>query len=445
MWLLGAVLPALVLALGLLIAGQVFRAGLLSSLDRGLLAQGAAEAVSLFDGPHGPHLHMTDSPLLETVRPFAPTAQLFDGAGQLVAFFPPTAHPPEVHAPVSVGPVPTLRTEQGEGGRLRVLLVSVAAPAGERFSLRLAASMGQIDASVRGFYQVSLSLVFATALLLVGVQVWFARRLSARLARLSEHLARVRQGQLDSVPAADAERDEISELRGVLAETTVQLKGARLSQDRLLAEAAHELRTPLTLMRTSLDLALRRERSVPELQAALVDTRTEVDRLARLATNLLDLGAAGRSWDLAVADLSLVLDEAAEAARAEAEARGLWLEVLGVRPAIARFSALAVRQAVDNLVSNALRFAPRGTAIRLATRRTAQAWELTVTDEGPGIPPEQREAVFAPFHRLDANGGSGLGLAIVSEVLRLHGGRAFAATPASGRGLEVVLHFPSRE
>lgn len=447
MWLLGALVPAVILAIGLLVAAQVFRAALVSSLDQGLLAQAAAESVSLFDRPDGPHLHMAESPLLEAVRPFAPTGELFDSKGHLVAHFPPLPHPSDTDTPPPnlSESTPVLAIRPTPQGRVRELVASVRAPSGERFALRLSASMAQMDDSVRRFEEVSLALVVLTAALLVAAQVVFARRLSRRLWRLSEHLARVKRGELDALPEADAERDEISELRSVLAETTVQLKAARVAQERLLADAAHELRTPLTLMRTSLDLALRKERSVPELQAALVDTRTEVDRLAKLATSLLELGAAGRSWDLVKGDLCAIVDDAAEAARAEAEQRGLWLEVDGERPAVTRFSPIALRQAVDNLVSNALRFAPHGSPIRLSIQRVPSAWQISVADQGPGIPLEQRDAVFAPFHRIDQRGGSGLGLAIVSEVLRLHGGRAFADTTPSGVGTRVVLELPAHE
>lgn len=441
LWLLGAALPTGLLLVGLLAAGQVFRAGLLSSLDQGLLAQAAAESVSLFDRPDGPHLHMAESPLLEAVRPFAPTGELFDASGRLVAHFPPLPHPADATAPAAVGPTSELASRGSSAGPTRELVVRVASPAGDRYVLRLTASMVQLETSVRRFHEVALTMVALTAIALVVLQLFFARRLAARLKGLKEHLARLERGQLDVAPPSDDGGDEVAELRAVLAGTTVTLKAAREAQDLLLAEAAHELRTPLTLMRTSLDLALRRERSVDELHEALRETRTEVDRLARLATHLLELGAAERSWDLAVGDVMTVLDEAAEAARAEAEQRGLWLEVVGQRPCVQRFSQVALRQALDNLVANALRFAPRGTSIRLELTLEPHTWRVSVCDEGPGIPEAQREAVFAPFHRGDMSGGSGLGLAIVAEVARLHGGRAWAAEHRP-HGTCVIVELP---
>ncbi len=446
MWMSGALVPGVVMAAGLLIAGQVFRAALQSSLDRGLLAQGAAESVSLFDRPDGPHLHMAESPLLEDVRPFAPEGALYDEAGELVAHFPPLPHPTSIEpSPAIAGSPSELTTRELQGGaRQRELVVRTRNPEGRRYVLRLSASLAQVDESVRAFHGVALGMVAVLTAVLAGVQLWWARRLSRRLAALSAHLARVQRGQLELEPAADGERDEVSELREVLAATTVQLQKARLVQERLLADAAHELRTPLTLMRTTLDLALRKERSAAELREAMADARSEVDRLAKLASALLDVAAAGRGWDLTVGDLAPLVDEATEGARAAAEEAGVWLEVDAERPAPARFNATAMRQALDNLVSNALRFAPRGTAIQVSLRKRPDGgWRLAVRDHGPGIAPELREAVFAPFHRGDPRGGSGLGLAIAAEVMRQHHGSAAALTPELGPGALVVLDLPA--
>jgi len=430
--------------LALLLAGQAFRIALESSLDRGLLAQGAAESVSLFDREDGPHLHMAESPLLEEVRPFAPVGELFDARGSLVAHFPPRPHPPVgLGSPPIEGRATELMTRETETGRQRDLIVRVKNGDDQRFVLRLSASLLQVDESVGTFHLVAFTVVGVAGLVLAALQALLSRKLSRRLFFLSEHLNRVRRGDLLTQPEPDTANDEVSSLRGVLAATTTQLKRAREVQDRLLADAAHELRTPLTLMRTTLDLALRRERSHDELRAALSEARAEVDRLARLAQSLLDIAAAGRGWDLTEGVLTAVLDEAAEGSRAEAEERGVVLLVEGVRSARARFNATALRQAIDNLVANALRYAPRHSTIELTVAAHDSLWRIAVRDRGPGIPEAQREAVFAPFHRGDARGGSGLGLAIVTEVMRQHGGRALAMNPDDGPGALIVLELPA--
>lgn len=440
LWLYGALLPSAVMLGALLLAGQAFRAALESSLDRALYAQAAAESVSLFDREEGPHLHMSESPLLEEVQPFAPTGELFDEAGRLLAHFPPAPHPEARAAPPVEGPSSALSTQEN-GSRTRELVVRVRS--GEaRYVLRLTASLAQVDESVRTFHLVAFTFVLGAGAVLMVVQTLLGRRLTRRIGSLTAHLEHLKRGALDAQPEPDPGADEVAALREVLAATTTQLKRAREVQDRLLADAAHELRTPLTLMRTSLDLALRRERTPEELREALTEARAEVDRLARLATALLDMAAAGRGWDAVPTDLAALVDEATEGARAAAEQRGTWFEVSTPRPATAQVNATALRQALDNLLANALRFAPKGTAIRVTLAARGSSWRLSVRDEGPGIPEAQREAVFAPFHRLDRDGGSGLGLAIVSEVLRQHGGRAWAEAPEGGAGAQVVLELP---
>ncbi|HET7826325.1 MAG TPA: HAMP domain-containing sensor histidine kinase, partial [Anaeromyxobacter sp.] len=222
-----------------------------------------------------------------------------------------------------------------------------------------------------------------------------------------------------------------------------RLRGARGAQERLIAEAAHELRTPLQLMRTSLDLGLRRERPAAELKEALEVVRGEVTRLAHLSTRLLDLATARRGhWDRAPGDLAAAAREAAEAIRAEAETRSVLVEVFAPEPVQASFDPNGIRQALDNLLANALRHGPAGGTVRIEVRRAGGAARLVVHDDGPGIPAVDRERVFEPFARgTDKPGSAGLGLAIVREVARGHGGRAWVP---DGQGGNVALEIPAR-
>jgi signal transduction histidine kinase len=261
-------------------------------------------------------------------------------------------------------------------------------------------------------------------------------------------MAALREGDLASAPPVDAGQDEIGDLSRVVASATDRLRAARAEQERLIAEAAHELRTPLTLVRTTIDVALRRRRTAEELEQALRETRDEVDRLATLASRLLGLASARRGmWDRSPGDLVQVAREAAEAARADAEGRGVLVTVEAPSPAPASFDRDGVRQAFDNLLSNAVRHSPAGGEVRVeVTAATgpdgAPLVRVTVRDQGPGIPAELRERVFEPFARGEGPvGAAGLGLAIVRDVLLGHGGRAYVA--ASGPGTEVVLELPA--
>ncbi|NVJ27093.1 HAMP domain-containing histidine kinase [Myxococcus sp. AM011] len=452
LWVLGALLPVLAMLTALGLAGQLFRYDLERSLDRALLAQAAIESVSLFDGPgQKVHLHMAVSPLLEQVRPFAPHGYLYGPDGALVVRYPQGPAGVDVGkerlVPGEPGGEPRLLTQVDlNGERWREVRVNVRSPHGERYALRLSASLGQVDGSVGTYYRMALSLAAVLGLALLAVQTALARKLARRLADITRHLGQLREGDFSRAPVEDRERDEIGQLRAVLAEATERLRGARETQERLIAGAAHELRTPLTLMRTSMDLALRRERTPEELRASMLDSRREVDRLAVLAGNLLDLAVAGRGgWDRKRGDLSQLLSQAVEGARAEAERRGQMIRVDAPGPAEASFDAGGLRQAVDNLLSNALKFSPEGGEIHVRLVREGGRYQVRVADLGPGIPPAEREVVFEPFHRVLGDvhtSGTGLGLAIVREVAEQHGGRAYVASEPRAAGAEVVIEIP---
>jgi signal transduction histidine kinase len=460
MWLLGAVVPALGVLLGLVVAGQWFRHELEAAVDRALLAQAAVESVSLFDGPGGRvHLHMATSPLIESVRLFAPTGDLFGPDGRQVMSYPPRVlepgQSPELLHPGPAGQPPALRTRKGAGGvRQRELLVTVSAPRGGLFTLRLTASLAQLDGSARAFYQTTLSLAALFGALLFVVQALQARQLKLRLAVLRAHIASLREGQLDRNLADDPRIDEIGELHRVLRETTAKLRAARSGQERLLADAAHELRTPLGLMRTTLDLALRRQRPVDELRASMEEVRREVIRLGVLCQQLLDRFALGQvDWDRVPVSLHALATEAAQAARAEAELHGVLIEICGTTDAHIRGHAPALRQALDNLLSNALRYAPRGSSISVQVVRAEGLVRLAVCDGGPGVASELRASLFAPFRR-EARATTnlregcaershfGLGLHITQEIVARHAGRIFLDESAP-RGARFVIEFPS--
>lgn len=446
LWLSGACLPVLVMGLVLFGADHLFVLQLERALDRALLAQAAVESVSLFDGPRGqPHLHMSTSPLVESVRGFAPEGVLFGPDGRVVMRYPPSPNAATSgdRGRLGVPGAPPVLTTHGHAhGRERVLEVTVPSPAGAPFMLRLTASMAQVDGSQATLHQLSLAALLLVAVILVVVQTWQGRSLRRRLSELSDHAEALRVGDLDHVLVPERQRDEVAALRTLLGEATTALRLARDGKSRLLADAAHELRTPLTLMRTSLDLALRRERSLSELKAALADTREEVERLASLATRLLDSASlAHRAGAPEPCDLSRIVEDAVDAARPAAETRGLRIAVAVPVDGRASLRPTAVRQALDNLLANALRYAASVIRVELV-REGPQRVLIRVSDDGPGIPEAERELVFEPFHRVQHGGaGAGLGLAIVREVAHAHRGRAYVSP--SGQGAVLVLELTS--
>lgn len=239
------------------------------------------------------------------------------------------------------------------------------------------------------------------------------------------------------LPVPDA-RDEVRRLGETLNEMLARLDEGLLRERRFVADAGHELRTPLALLRTELELALRRPRSAEELGHAIGSATEEVERLIRLAEALLVLDRSGEvALRPAELDARELLDVVARRFAARAGAEGRSIEIHG--GATFNGDRDRLEQALGSLVDNAL--VHGGGAVRLEAGREGGSVALRVADEGQGFPPDFLPQAFERFSRADTartTGGAGLGLAIVDAVARAHGGRVSAA------GATVTLLLPIR-
>jgi signal transduction histidine kinase len=248
-------------------------------------------------------------------------------------------------------------------------------------------------------------------------------------------------GMLPVPPA----RDEISRLAVTLNEMLSRLQAALEHERRFVADASHELRTPVALLRTELELALRRPRAPEELQLALRSALVEAERLSQLADDLLLL-ARTEDGSLPVrserTDVAAVFDTVSRrfATRARESGRALRTE-----PTTAVVSADPNRleQALDNLVENALSYGAGEVTIFAEQRE--HSLDLHVADRGPGFNSAFLDRAFDRFSRADdarGEGGSGLGLSIVQLIAEAHGGRATASNRPGG-GADVWLSLPA--
>jgi two-component system, OmpR family, sensor kinase len=263
------------------------------------------------------------------------------------------------------------------------------------------------------------------------------------MRRRAAEISATTAGRRLPVPEAD---DEVARLAQTLNEMLARLEAGLARERRFVAEASHELRTPLSLLKTELELALRRPRSAEELRAALSSAADETDRLALLADDLLVLARSdeGRlrlaAEPLAVSEL---LETVARRFGSRADEAGRTLEVDAPADASVLGDPLRLEQALGNLVDNALRYGT-GT-VRLEGRPQNGLVALRVTDEGAGFPPDFLPRAFERFSRADesrARGSAGLGLALVEAIAQAHGGTA-AAVNRDGGGAEVTVCVPS--
>jgi two-component system, OmpR family, sensor kinase len=292
-----------------------------------------------------------------------------------------------------------------------------------------------------------LFLVGPFALLLASYTGYEVARAALRpVERMRARAERITDEDTSERLPVPASRDEIEALGDTLNELLARLDAALARERRLLSDASHELRTPLTVLRTGIQVALRRERDARELREALEAAGREAERVSRLAEDLLVLARADqgrlsiRAEPLDVAEL---LEAAAERAREAAGAAGRTVRAEVEREDV---RALAdpdrVGQALDNLVGNALAHG-RG-EVRLVGREVDGRVELRVLDDGDGFPEDLLGHAFERFSQSDearSGKGSGLGLAIVAAIARAHGGDVGVRNRPQG-GADVWLVLP---
>jgi signal transduction histidine kinase len=228
-----------------------------------------------------------------------------------------------------------------------------------------------------------------------------------------------------------------------------RLQQALERERRFVDDASHELRTPLSVLKMELDLALARARTPEELEAALRSASEETDRLVRLAQDLLVLARMEKDRvPLVRRDVSMddLVRDVVQPYAGRAQGAGIRIEV-DVEPRTVSLDPARVRQAVENLLDNALRYAGQGGLITVRSSRVEDAVTISVDDSGPGFHPDLLDRAFEPFatsaNEVDGKGsspGAGLGLAIVRAVAEAHGGIASAENlPAGGARVTFLL------
>ncbi len=276
-----------------------------------------------------------------------------------------------------------------------------------------------------------------------------AYRLLRPLNRIRAATRRMAAGEYEASVVVPRERELADVVHDVnaLGSTLARTEQRRM---RLLGEVAHEMRTPLTVINGLVEGMT--DDLLPRDEVTLAEIGDEVRRLTRLATDLSALSRAeehGFGLSLATGDLSEVVHRAVARLRAQGEAAQVTLHVEETAPGISvTMDADRVTQVVTNLVGNALRATPRGGRIEITVGMHRGRAEVTVSDTGIGLAPEDLERVFERFFRLlpgsseAGESGSGIGLTIARAIMREHGGDLSAASAGLGRGAVFTAWLP---
>jgi heavy metal sensor kinase len=278
---------------------------------------------------------------------------------------------------------------------------------------------------------------------------WMAQRALAPLGEMARRAAEINPERLEErLPVEDPE-DEIGQLAGVFNSTLDRVEQVFRNLRRFTSDASHELRTPLAAIRSVGEVGLQKEISPEEYRDVIGSMLEEVNRLTRLVDNLLTLSRADAGavqfqrsrfavLELANEALGLLQVLIEEKSQTVLLTGGADIEMEGDR--------LFLRQALLNVLHNAVQYCPSGAAINVSVRRTGEGQVLLeISDNGPGIPAEHARHIFDRFYRVDKSrsrqrGGAGLGLSIAQWAVQAHGGQiALDSKPGFGATFRIFI------
>jgi signal transduction histidine kinase len=281
---------------------------------------------------------------------------------------------------------------------------------------------------------------------MLGVVIAFsyvlARRLTAPLRRLQSAVERFGQGDF-SARVESMRRDEVGELSKTFNQMAERIQSLVASQRNLLRDISHELRSPLSRLSVAVELA----RSQPQNSKALDQIEKEGERLNTLVGEVLSL-ARTENVELTVEcvpiDLNGTVQDLVNLCAIEAKQRKCRIVVDSTAEIIVNADGELLRRALENVVRNALRYAPAETDITIRLEATGDTVRIRIADRGPGVPAESLGRIFEPFYRVDQarnrdTGGTGLGLAIAKRAIESHSGEIHASNLNPGFEVEIIL------
>jgi two-component system sensor histidine kinase TctE len=449
--LLWRLLPALLLLFGLSGTGAYllilhYANGV---YDSWLVDSAHSLALVVREGPQGLVLDLPESSRRLFVWDSVDTTyyKVSNGRGDLVAGT--TALPPPPDDARAAGDTRLFDTVVG-GLRVRVATLDLhVGDQAEPVQVAVAETSHKRDALAR---KILLAVLLPQALLIAIAATVIGRgvgRALEPLQRLAERIDRHEHDRsLQPLPATGVPQ-EVLPLTQALNSMLARLGHALAAQRKFITDAAHQLRTPLAGLKLNIEQA-QAETDPITRGRLLTDLGISTDRAIRLANQMLSLARAEpgalNTDGFGIVDLAAVVREVGAEWVPIALLKNIELSFTGPEPVQVRGSASLIGEALNNLIDNAVKYHPGDGTIELSVSARPMP-ELAVDDDGPGIPPEDRQRVRQRFLRLDRlqPPGAGLGLAIVDEIVDAHSGRFELTGGRSGHGTRAVIRFPALE
>lgn len=443
---------AMVAAGGTLLVHQL-SSGLATALDASLTAR--ADALAQQVGPGGTVANFQDGAGNGPMLPANETlAQVVSPSGHLTESSEGTGGRPLLTAAQLMsareGRV-SINSDFGGGPGVRLLALPVADSGSPAAVVVVGTSRGLVLTAVSRV-ETDLWLGGPVVVLLGALGAWLlSGAVLLPIERMRAQAAEISAGDSDARLEVPRRRDEIARLGDTMNELLGRLQRALHQQRVFVADAGHELRTPLTMLHAELELAGRPGKDLDSLVAAVQAATLDTDRLIRLAENLLTL-ARTDSAEVAIqrqpVDLHRVVKEAVSAFDSASRKADVRVDADNLGEVMVIGDPARLRQVIDNVLDNALRYAAAGGSITVyltAATRPAGA-VLEILDRGPGFPPAFLPTAFDRFSRADGartdDAGTGLGLAIVASLIDAHGGTVTARNRPGG-GASICIELPA--
>ena len=297
----------------------------------------------------------------------------------------------------------------------------------------------------------ALTIALLPAILLsLTIGAFFARRASQRLEGVHHAIVRIMNGELDSRLPVTNEDDDIDKIARAV---NLMLDEIARLLDRLKSvgdNIAHDLRTPLAVARARIERTLNNEAGIEELRAAMEAALAQIEKVATAISAILRISAvenhARESLQLQDFDLSAICTEVFDFYEPLAESKGVTIVADATKPVSIRGDQDLMREAVSNLVDNAIKFTPAGGAVRIEARTVDEGPFVCVSDTGVGVPPQERTRIFERFYRGERSGksaGHGLGLSISETIAVLHGFKLTVEDNNPGARFELRATTPA--